>query len=478
LVGWLIEAAASRGIRPHWAISLWDSDSDAMRLGIAHLRRLASELKVRFDIDGQVGDTFSRAAETNERYDVVITNPPWEALKPDRRELAHLSPRDKALYLQSLRSVDNRLARDFPHSQPSKKFAGWGTNLSRVGTEVAVNLMKPRGLLGIVTPASMFADQVSAQLRKWMFERVSLLRAAHFAAEARLFEGVDQPTSALIARRPGGKGLAIEISQYNHVAEKYETRQHRCDQVELVEDSYRLPFASSDELRAVLGRLKNFRSWQCMEDEKDGLWSGRELDETNHHRYLAAEGNYRFVKGRMIGRFEVLEQPSAFIKAGAIKVPATADAYRLAWRDVSRLNQKRRMQATIIPPGWVTGNSISIALFKDGNVARLRALLAVANSMVFEAQIRSQLITAHVSLGAVRSARLPRLDDKKALRVLDRAALACLNGTDQGRRNELEILVAKTFGISREEFSGLLAFFPKLQADEKEFLLDRRRWAA
>ena len=163
--------------------------------------------------------------------------------------------------------------------------------------------------------------------------------------------------------------------------------------------------------------------------EADGLWAGRELDETGHKKFLAKTGDYLFMKGRMVKRFGIAESPTRFVGRGGPRIPKSADHHRLVWRDVARPNQKRRMHATIIPPGIVTGNSLNVAYFRDGNLLRLKALLAVMNSLVFEAQVRSRLATAHISLGTVREVHIPHLTD-----VAHCADLGATRGRSRRRR--------------------------------------------
>src|SRR5438105_15355075 len=111
----------------------------------------------------------------------------------------------------------------------------------------------------------------------------------------------------------------------------------------------------------------------------------------------------------MIRRFGLLEKPSRFVSLSGPKIPVSASFCRLAWRDVARPNQTRRLHATLIPRNWVTGNSLNVAFFRDGNQQRLKALLAIMNSYVCEIKVRALLATAHISLGAVRRPHIPEL---------------------------------------------------------------------
>lgn len=70
------------------------------------------------------------------------------------------------MYIDSLREFDDYLSRVLPYSQPKRKFAGWGTNLSRVGAELSLEICNKNGLVAIVMPASFFADEQSYILRE------------------------------------------------------------------------------------------------------------------------------------------------------------------------------------------------------------------------------------------------------------------------------------------------------------------------
>ena len=67
-------------------------------------------------------------------------------------------------YRVAIEKYDGFMKSEFPISQPSRKFGKWGTNLARCGTEVALRTIKFSGVCGIVSPASLFNDQVSGAL--------------------------------------------------------------------------------------------------------------------------------------------------------------------------------------------------------------------------------------------------------------------------------------------------------------------------
>ena len=455
------------------SVTLWDCDNSAVSTARNRVADCGRDLGLKISIDTKVGDSFKIAAHHIGKFDVCLTNPPWETLKPDRREIEHIGRSAGNDLIGQLRKADEFLTETYPTSQPLRKFSGWGTNLARVGTEVAARLLRDGGACGVVTPASLFGDQNSERLRRWLFDLLCITNISFFPAEARLFDRVDQSVSVFCGRK--GKPTRKFVLQI-HGADSQLVELGALSMTKLtLHSNLAIPFQlglRGMDVTAELGHLPQLKDLEDAPTQRR-LWVGREIDETGHQNFMTDSGEVMFVKGRMIGRYEILQSPTQFITSTGPKIPSSVHHQRIAWRDVSRSTQKRRIQAAIIPPKWVAGNSLHVAFFPRGNDRRLRSLLALMNSVIFEVQARGLLTTSHVSLGAIRNIRIPKLDlDDKTLELL---CIARING-DLSIETILEIYVAKLYGFTRDRFSLTLELFPKLSSLEKDNLLSRELW--
>jgi Alw26I/Eco31I/Esp3I family type II restriction m6 adenine DNA methyltransferase len=478
LVCWLLRQA-SETVGPRnttWHVTLWDCSDTAVRQARQRVEAVAREVGLNVIVEARLGDSFTLASNRLGEFNIVITNPPWELLKPDRRELSSLDEDEAKAYVARLRSYDEWLAEHYPLSQPRRRFSGWGTNLSRCGSEVALRLTAPGGVCGLVSPASFLADQITVNLRRWLLREYTILDLGYFPAEARFFEGVDQPAVTLVAQSCKPSHFAPTLSVYGRSRRLQSHIVLRLDWEDLQASGYALPVHFGADKMTQLARLRHFPKVAELEGSgPQGLWAGRELDETNHHSFLAPEGDFLFVKGRMIGRYQLVEVPTLYVRRDALQVPRSACHYRVAWRDVSRPNQKRRVHATLIPPGWVSGNSLSVAFFRDDDVRRLKALLAILNSIPFEFQLRSRLATAHLSLGAVRRCSVPDLEDTAFLATLSGLVDRRLAG-DGTAEVEAEVRVAEAYGLSRDDLALLLSSFDKMEEYEVASLTSHEAW--
>jgi Alw26I/Eco31I/Esp3I family type II restriction m6 adenine DNA methyltransferase len=432
---------------------------------------------MKVEVHSACGDTFTRAPEQFGQFDICVTNPPWEVLKPDRRELVTLSPAGTEDYITLLRQHDSLLRSLYPLSAPLKRFSGWGTNLARCGTELSLRLLAEGGVAGVVSPASLLGDQMFVNLRRWIFAEHGITDIAFYAAEARLFDKVDQTSITVVASRSEQNGTAPVLWSYGKDLARKSMVLSPEEWRGLANENWVVPLQFGLDLIRFQAKWQDLAKFVDLEgDGGEDLWAGRELDETGHQRFLSDIGEYLFMKGRMVRRFGLAEQPTKFVSAEGPRVPESADHYRLVWRDVARPNQKRRMHATIIPPGRVTGNSLNVAYFRDDDLLKLKALLAVVNSFVFEAQIRSYLATGHISLGSVRQVRVPTLNSGAQVRRLAELVDRCLSD-DEEALVAVEVAAARIYGLDRTEFEQLLTSFPKLERDEVAQLLESPEWS-
>jgi DNA (cytosine-5)-methyltransferase 1 len=480
LVLWAMEAACARYPRiKRWDVHLWDVDREALRVAEGSVRALAKRLDIEAVVFPRSVDSFRLAVEHENSIDLVITNPPWELLKPDVRELRALPEIARSKYVAALRSFDEFLINTYPASQPKRKFAGWGTNLARAGTELAVRLVKDGGFAAIVSPASLFADENSVALRRWLFVHNTLVNAAYFPAELRLFGNADVTAASLLLRRKRNDAPRFGIDTYRSVSGDKTTHAMSFSSTHEFElQNCVIPISFGLGVTDIIGR---FQHLDCIGDlegaSSTSLWAGREVDETKISTWFAKRGGAPFLKGRMIGRFCVQEQPTDLLRKERFATLPSVKFARIAWRDVARPNQKRRAIATIIPAGWVAGNSLGVAYFKDDDVQRLRVLLGVINSLPFELQLRTRLATGHVSLSALRTVRLPSLDDSPITRLIAKYVRKALAGVD-GAIPMIEGAAAHAYGLTEAELERIMSEFAKIDDRERAAIVDGYRVVA
>jgi Alw26I/Eco31I/Esp3I family type II restriction m6 adenine DNA methyltransferase len=470
----LLEVAAKHDalLGKAWAITLRDIERSTVAGAQKNVQEAARRLGIDVKIKAVPGDSF--ATSSPKQHDAVITNPPWELLKPDVRELAHLSMAEALLHRAQLRRTSDLLDAKFPEAKADRAWGGWSTNLARCGWELAIRSCASGGAIGIVLPATILGDQASASMRKSALSRTTLLDIVSYPPEAKLFLKVDQPVvAATFFCMPSEGGLSADVRLFDLERSPKKTKRLRLSEAELSARDYSLPVVFGVLPPSLRSKFTDFPRFSDLEG-RDGqsLWSGRELDETRIAEKLVRGVRHPFVKGKMIRRHGIAEPPRLSVRADLAAKFKSAEMERIVWRDVSRASQARRMTTAIIPAGWIAGNSLHVAYFRDGNRARLLALYAVLSSYIFEFQVRCHLTTGHMSLGVIRSTRMPPLEDKTLSKL---ASLA--EGVLAGNSSiKLEIAVAHAYHVNRDEMAEILSYFSGVPSVEKEALLKSSLW--
>lgn len=467
LLHWFVKALGERlNNDVTFYVEIWDRDGSDYHIAKSRIEELRKAgLKINFKT--KKVDSFRYALNQKIMFDIVITNPPWEVVKPDRRELLGLLEEEKGKYKEKLKEYDEWLNINYPISRPRKKFAGWGTNLSRVGFELCTSIVKDGGLVGCVMPASFLADSQSYELRKRFVDNNIIYAVFFFSAESRAYKGVDSTSCCLTFRKASGGSEKIRLSVVKAGVSR-KSRGVNVSREVLRKIDYIFPFfMNSSSLSAFKKITKTLPSWADLERSLEyEFWSGREVDETGLRERLTSSGKGNpFVKGRMVSRYKVSSHPQGRYHNPERAVPRSALYRRIVWRDVSRPTQKRRMIATIIPNGWVAGNSLGVAHFKDSRSVFLESFLAVINSIVFEFQLRAHLATSHISLSSIRKVRLPDfefLQDKKLYKMSKELL------SDKGDEYVADAYVAKIlYQLTKREYEAVLGCFDSLSVAEK-----------
>ncbi len=208
--------------------------------------------------------------------------------------------RKRDRYIHLLKEHDAVLRSLYPYPLRLCGSQGWGTNLARCGVEASLRLLSPEGVAGIVSPSSLLADQMFGNIRRWVLSEHCVHDLAFYAAEARLFENVDQASITIVASRStqnGNRSCSIDLWQ-GPLEELTQDVEQRVVQLR------RGKFYSSASIRISCCKAASRMATpsQIPGTRKSGigwLWAGRELDETGYKEFLSGSGDYLFLKGRM-----------------------------------------------------------------------------------------------------------------------------------------------------------------------------------
>lgn len=430
-------------------ISAWDIDSTAVEQAAAAIASFCGGHGISYELDARTTDAFVECTSAYGSYDICVTNPPWGLLKPPKRR-GKRSGEDEE-YRNALSQYDSYMKAEFAVSQPSAKFGKWGTNLARCGAAAAFRMIRQHGVCGIVSPASLLNDQVSEKLRVWIFENYKVVNISYYPAALKLFGTADISSITMVAQ--GGKtDQSLRIRIYEDQT-SYQLKEIGKDAFHYMKRSrYSIPFQTGLDAIPILMYLDRLPSalQYCSEC---GLRFTRELDETRFREKMEKSGKVEFAKGYMVDRYS-FHGDGLYLNEEIVTAPPSSLCHKIVWRDVSRDSQRRRMKATLLPPGFICGNSLGVIYAEEKNLDNLKMLLAIMNSMIFEYQARSMLVSNHVAAGIVKRIHVPPpAIDPNVLDLVNRR----LNGEDVEWM--LEAAVANLYGISAESYEAIVNSF-------------------
>ncbi|HFI0120508.1 TPA: Alw26I/Eco31I/Esp3I family type II restriction adenine-specific DNA-methyltransferase [Streptococcus suis] len=431
-------------------ITLWDVDDEALSKSEHIINKVKSELGFKGNLSIENTDSFVNYIDHIGLFDFCITNPPWGLLKPLKIINSRSSDDVVNSYKNALSAYDDYFKKEFVTSQPKSKFGRWGTNLGRAGVEVATCLVRTGGICGFVSPSSLFNDQVSFNFRKVLFEKYKIESISYFPAKLKLYGSAD--VSSVTVVLTSGNTEQISINLYNVKFEKESTCLESSDLIRIKDNEYRIGLENGVELLKFDHHFDDFKTLNevC---EQNGLVFTRELDETRISEKLIDFSKYMFAKGFMVDRYS-FENANLYLDTNKIKIPKSVNYSKLVWRDVSRSTQSRRVKATLLEPNFIAGNSLGVIYSTNNDLNKLKLLLAIFNSIIFEFQTRNKLVSNHVPVGVIKTIKVPDLVENQDITVLVEKRMRGIEVDF-----ELEVLVAKMYGLKKDDFISIAKSF-------------------
>lgn len=417
------------------------------------------------------GYEFDKVLNGRGGFDVIITNPPWEILKPQAKEFfadySKLVTKNK-MTIKEFEEHQEEVLRDeeiraawleylsqYPHqsaffrnakqyenqiSVVNGKKAGTDINLYKLFTEQCYNLLRDGGQCGIVIPSGIYTDLGTKQLRELLFSKTQITGLFGFENRKTIFEGVDSRFKFVVLTY--GKGSLTErfpaAFMRQEVAELavFPKRGGLPVAVTLVQrlspDTLSIMEFDSDTDVEIAEKLLRY---PLLGEEHIGSWSvslTREFDMTNDSglfRTSPGPGTLPLYEGKMVHQFDCrFAEPRYWVderEGRKSLLGRTEDdgrmldyqTYRLGFRDIAASTNERTLISAIIPPTF-HGNKLPTVKVFQGGLRVLRDaeqlfLAALWNSFVMDWMIRMK-VTTTLNFFYLYQLPIPRLTEKDA----------------------------------------------------------------
>ncbi len=425
-------------------------------------------------------------------FDAIITNPPWEAVKPYDKEFlqrysADVSKRkmtqaelkkllDEYMLDSSVRTDYLSYISGFSHQSAYFRIApeysnqsaivderktGTDVNLYKLFVERCYHLLRPGGLCGIVTPSGIYSDLGTTGLRRLLFANATVTGLFCFENRKEVFEGVHRSFKfSLLSYRKAGKTESFPAAFMRHEVSDLD-RFPESVGMEIAMETIRA--LSPDTLSVVEFQhpldaqiSSKMLQFPTLGDVVPHAWKLKLA--TEFHMTINAKlflppgpGKLTLYEGKMIWQFEIGKAPPRFYvnategdkslgRSHADSNLSTFKDYRLAFRDITGNTNERTMVATVLPQNVFTGNTLVVSQSPKRG-ADILVLVAMLNSFVLDYSLR-QRVKTHMNMFYVYSTFAPRVTHthKSYVSLVRRAArLICVTQELAGLWNEIDL---------------------------------------
>ncbi|MGO9584418.1 MAG: Eco57I restriction-modification methylase domain-containing protein [Acidimicrobiales bacterium] len=426
-------------------------------------------------------------------FDLVLGNPPWDTLSPDRKEFfAAYEPGvrfvDKAgqdaivaelLEYPEIASRWDAHQRDLYASVHFMKASGryrlfapgnlgkGDFNIYRLFVEAAMQLTRPGGYVAQVVPSGIYGGANAASIRRELYEHWCLEQVLGFINSGEhWFGGVDSTTRfAAYTARKGGitqkVSVAFELRSDGDLSKALAGGSTLLAVDSIREQSPKalaIPEVTDAVDAALAARMSG--CWPPFGDERAGppirhfqaelhmgndrnlfgdfevglpVYEGRMVDQFDYRAKAYRSGRGRSAKWDELPFGDPAKAivPQWRLPADRIpdKLGDRTTHYRVGWCDVTAPRNERSLIAALIPPNVICGHKVPTLTFPDGFEWAYMSWLAVANSFCMDYLARKK-VALSMSMTVLDSLPFPRLPIDHP--VTDRLARLALRLTCTG----------------------------------------------
>jgi hypothetical protein len=479
---------------------------------------------------------FGHVLRDQKGFDVIVTNPPWDAFKPQDKEFfaeyAGVITKNK-MRIEDFQKHKRMLLKDlevrsaycdylsrFPHlslyfrndplyenqiSKVNGKKTGTDINLYKLFLERCYCLLKDGGQCGIVIPGAIFSDLGSKSLREMLFKKTRLTGSFGFENSKRIFDEVHRSYKfSILTFQKAGKTESFPVAFMRHDVEELNGFPGKNDMqmsVDLIRKSSPLSLSvlelKDDMHMQIAAKMLRFPLLGSNDTSTWNVKFSREFDMTNDSRLFKntpGRGRLPLYEGKMFHQFDsAFAKPRYWIEEEEGRkalLGRRADQgqtldyqnWRLAVRAIARGTDSRTLIVGPMPRNVFCGNSALVFCPTVENRPSLESLLvteALLNSFVCDFYCRI-MVSANVNMFYLYQIPVPRIGNTHSVfEGLLKRSLAITLGNkgfeEIGTALKIKITAAKDLDEKtalRAELDAMVAHLYGLSAHEFAYILD------
>lgn len=386
-----------------------------------------------------------------ERFDIVMTNPPYKNLKAELNHYA--SPAEKRIDTVRYAYVSQQAKKLLPLS------AAGTLNLYKLFVEEIVErYAAPDALVSLLVPNSLLTDKTCEQLRAQIVRSYHVASVKNIPENNRFVQAHQALSAVLIDKNSGPDDTRLTNICTSYTTTTEEVASVYIREVATASNGYTILALSQHELAIVQKMMAHpqLKTLPCIVNLRG------ELDVTADKAAISStETPYRLLRGRNIGYYRTQPAPGGhyayatevFVKRSAKR--AYIEAERLACQQISNIAKERRLAFTKVAPFSVLANSCNfIAVTPNEYGIDAHYLLGLLNSKLMNWFFKLHSSNNHINNYEIGNFPVPI--HGQGIQRISRLAAQLDGGANTAILDEIDTIVSELFGIGTDNAGSVL----------------------
>ncbi|MCI8993788.1 MAG: Alw26I/Eco31I/Esp3I family type II restriction adenine-specific DNA-methyltransferase [Eubacterium sp.] len=384
---------------------------------------------------------------SREKFDIVVTNPPYKNLKAERGHYRSREEYEKDREKYS--SISEFVSGKFQYA------AGGVLNLYRLFVEEIIDrYANDHAFVSLLVPASIMSDKTCGKLRTHILQDMNLL-SAKVIREGSGYVDARQALCAVLLKK-GGKTSVVRVAK--------DYCKNPSGETEIaVEDI--LNKNTGDAIVAVSGReyaaLKKLRQFPSVKDLDFIINLRGELDLTANKNSIVKENTgYPLLRGRNIGYYGLADTAKSEYAlpefVNTTKKRRYVEKERIICQQIANMHKERRVTFALTPANYVLGNSCNFIFVEENPYGvDLYAILGLFNTKLINWLFKLTSSNNHVNNYEIDCFPVPF--HSPFLKEISEKVKSYLATKEESILDDIELLAKKAFGIA-DDFGAESAY--------------------